>query len=124
MPQAVWAWLADAVVLLHLAFVAFATLGGFLAWRWRAVLIAHVPALVWAVWIAATGNICPLTPLENRLRILGGDDGYESGFIEHYLLPLLYPVGITRETQGLLGIALIAVNIAAYLGLMYRMRRR
>ena len=124
MAQGLWGLLADAVVLLHLAFVAFAVIGGVLAWRWRGVLWAHVPALAWAVWIEATGNICPLTPLENHLRALAGESGYQSGFIEHYIVPLLYPAGLTRQTQWLLGAALLAVNAVAYAGLLRRARRR
>lgn len=116
--------LADAVVLLHLAFVAFAVGGGFLAWRWPRVLWLHVPALLWATWIELSGGICPLTPLENVLRRRAGEQGYEVGFIEHYLLPLLYPIGLTRETQWILAAGLIAVNVVAYAVIIRRARER
>lgn len=116
--------LADAVAVLHLAFVAFAVGGGFLVWRWRGVLWLHLPALAWGTWIELAGGICPLTPLENRLRDLAGERGYESGFIEYYLLPLLYPVGLTRDTQWLLAAGLVAVNVLAYSVIIRRARRR
>jgi hypothetical protein len=117
-----WGIAADAVVVLHLAFIVFAALGAFLALHWRGVLWLHVPAFAWAAWIAATGSICPLTPLENELRRRGGEAGYEIGFIEHYILPLLYPVGLTRETQWVLGLLLLALNGIAY-ALLARRRR-
>lgn len=116
--------LADAVVVLHLAFVAFAVGGGFLAWRWPRLLWLHVPALAWAAWIELSGGICPLTPLENALRHHAGEQGYAVGFIEHYLHPLLYPIGLTRETQWLLAAGLLAVNVLAYTVIIHRARRR
>lgn len=109
-----YALLADAVVLLHLAFVAFAVAGGFLAWRWQRLLWLHVPVLAWAAWIELSGGVCPLTPLENALRRRAGESGYSVGFIEHYLLPLLYPVGLTRETQWVLAAGLLVINVVAY----------
>ena len=112
--------LADAVVLVHLAFVLFVVLGGFLAWRWRKVVYLHLPALAWGIWIEASGGICPLTPLENRLRLLGGEAGYSGSFIEHYILPLLYPLQLTRQTQWVLLAALLAVNLVAYASLILR----
>src|SRR5256885_6554384 len=95
--------LADGVVLLHAAFVAFVMLGGFLAWRWRAVLWAHVPAALWGAAIEYAGWICPLTPLENGLRARAGLEGYRGGVVEHYAIPPLYPAGLTRPTQAGLG---------------------
>ncbi|MGD8699270.1 MAG: DUF2784 domain-containing protein, partial [Gemmatimonadales bacterium] len=95
--------LADLVVLVHLAFVVFAVAGAVLVLRWRWVLWLHLPAVVWAALIEFAGWICPLTPLENRLRILSGGAGYRGGFIEHYLLPILYPSGLTRGVQVMLG---------------------
>ena len=118
-----WRLLADAVVLLHLLFVAFAVAGGLLAFRWRWVPLAHLPALGWAAFVEFTGRICPLTPLENTLRAAGGDAGYTGGFIEHYLLPVLYPAALTRELQWTLGAGLVAFNAVAYL-LVWRSRRR
>jgi hypothetical protein len=112
--------LADAVLVLHLAFVAFAVAGGLLAWRWRWMPWLHLPALAWAATVEFTGWICPLTPLENSLRAAGGQAGYSGGFIEHYLLPLLYPAALTPGLQVLLGAALLAFNAAVYLLLWWR----
>jgi hypothetical protein len=114
---------AELVVLLHLAFILFAALGGLLALRWRGVVWGHVPAVVWAALIEFQGWLCPLTPLENRLREAGGAGPYETGFIEHYLLPIIYPAGLTRETQLLLGVALLALNAAIYAMIIVRSRR-
>ena len=115
--------LADAVLLLHLAFVAFAVLGGLLALRWRWIPWLHLPALAWAAFVEFSGRICPLTPLENALRRAGGAAGYEGGFVEHYVLPLLYPPGLTPEMQWMLGGVLLLVNVVAY-GVVWRVRRR
>jgi hypothetical protein len=117
------ALLADAVVVLHLAFIAFAALGGFLVWRWRRAIFLHLPALAWATYIGVTGNLCPLTPLENRLREQAGEAGYTGGFIEHYILPVLYPIGLTRQTQWILAAILVALNVVAYRGVIVRRRR-
>lgn len=118
-----WRILADVVVVFHLLFVLFALFGGFLALRWRWMPLAHLPALAWGVWIEVSGGICPLTPLENRLRAAGGEAGYHGGFVEHYLLPVLYPAGLTRELQWTLAAILLLVNAIAYL-LVWRRRRR
>ena len=115
--------LADAVLLLHLLFVAFVVAGGLLAWRWRWMPWLHLPALAWAAWIEFSGSICPLTPLENALRRAGGEAGYPGGFIEHYLLPLLYPAALTRELQWTLGAGLLLFNAAVYLLWWWRRRR-
>jgi hypothetical protein len=116
--------LADAVLVLHLVFVAFAVAGGLLALRWRWLPLLHLPALAWAVTVEFTGWICPLTPLENHLRQAGGAAGYSGGFVEHYLLPLLYPAALTRELQWLLGGGLLAFNLVVYALLLLRRRHR
>jgi hypothetical protein len=109
-----WRLLADLTVGVHGAFIAFVVLGGFIvAWR-RWFVWLHVPAVVWAIWIEFAGGICPLTPLENRFRDLAGQEGYEGGFIAHYLTPLIYPEGLTREMQYALGAFVFAVNVVAY----------
>jgi len=118
-----WKFLADGVVLLHLCFVTFAVLGGYLAWRYAYVALLHLPALLWALWIELSGAICPLTPLENRYRQLAGEAGYSGGFIEHYALPVLYPLGLTRHIQWLLAVLLIVANGVAYGVLLVRTRR-
>ena len=106
--------LADLVVILHLAFVAFALFGGLLALKWKRIVWLHVPAALWAAAIEFGGWVCPLTPLEIWLRGQGGELGYRSDFIEHYILPLLYPATLTREVQFVLGVVVLAVNIAGY----------
>lgn len=115
--------LGDAVVVVHLLFIVFAVLGGLLVlWRpWIAWL--HVPAMVWAAYIEFAGGICPLTPLENHYRRLGGEAGYSGGFIEQYITPMIYPEGLTREIQIVLGVVVIGVNLLVY-GLLFRKLRR
>jgi hypothetical protein len=107
--------LADTVLVLHLAFVLFAVGGGLLVLYRRSVAWLHVPAAAWAGLISLAGWICPLTPLENHLRHLGGQAGYAGGFIEHYLLSVLYPEGLTRGVQVALGAAVLVLNLVVYL---------
>ncbi|MEW5981177.1 MAG: DUF2784 domain-containing protein [Acidobacteriota bacterium] len=117
-----WArWLADGLVVLHLAFVAFVVLGGLAAWRWRPVAYLHVPAALWGVWIELSGGVCPLTPFENRLRVFSGQMSYEGDFVQRYLMPVVYPTGLTREIQIALGVAVIVLNVTLY-ALMVRRR--
>jgi hypothetical protein len=106
--------LADVVLLIHFAFVIFTVSGALLAYRWRWVIALHLPAALWAAYIEFSGGICPLTPLENSLRVKSGAAGYAGGFIGHYLLPILYPAGLTRDTQIMLGIAVLIINLAIY----------
>lgn len=116
--------LADLVVVLHLLFILFGLFGGLLGlWRGWALLL-HLPAAVWIACIEFTGWICPLTPLENELRIAGGAAGYHGGFIEHYLIPVIYPQGLTSKIQTALGMVAIGINIAIYAFVLYRWRRR
>ena len=115
--------LADAVLLFHLLFVAFAVAGGLLALRWRWMPWLHLPAVAWAALVEFNGWICPLTPLENQLRAAGGAAGYSGGFIEHYLLPLLYPAALTPQLQWWLGGGLLAFNAVVYLVCYLRPRR-
>jgi hypothetical protein len=107
-------FLAGAVVVVHLGFVLFVVLGGLLVWRWRRLAWAHLPAVAWGVWIELSGGICPLTPLENELRRRGGEAGYSGGFVEHYLLPLLYPEDLSRGVQAALAAVVVALNAAVY----------
>ena len=115
--------LADLVVVLHLAFVLFTVLGGLLAHRWRWVPWVHVPASAWGAFVEITGRVCPLTPLENRLRGAAGGFAYEGDFIEHYLAPIVYPSGLTREIQLALATLLVIVNGAIYTTLWRRRTR-
>ena len=108
-------FLADLVLILHLLFVAFVVLGGLLALRYRWAPWLHVPCLAWGATVEFTGWICPLTPLENQLRRAGGEAGYSGSFIEHYLLPVLYPDALTRDTQFVLGAALVLINAVVYI---------
>ncbi len=115
--------LADLVVGIHVLFVAFVILGGLLVLRWPKVAYLHLPAAVWGVVIEFAGWVCPLTPLEKSLRRQAGEAGYSAGFVEHYLLPLLYPSALTREIQILLGILVLTVNVAIY-AYVFRKRKR
>jgi hypothetical protein len=115
--------LADAVVLVHGLFIAFVVAGAALLWRWPRLVWLHLPAVLWGAYAEFSGAICPLTPLENRLRALAGEAGYAQGFVEHYLLPLIYPQALTHEVQLVLGIAVVAVNALLY-ALWLRPRRR
>ena len=115
---------ADAIVVLHLAFVIFVVAGGLLAFKWRRVAWLHLPAVVWAVLLEFSGWMCPLTPLELKLRASGGQAGYGGGFIEHYILPVLYPAELDNMTQAAIGSLVIAINIAVYGCLLRRLRNR
>ena len=115
---------ADAVVALHLAFVVFAAVGGLLAWRRLAYAWVHLPALAWAAYVEFSGTICPLTPLENLLRVRAGEAGYAGSFVEHYLMPVLYPAGLTPDAQKWIGAALVALNVAIYAVALARARPR
>lgn len=115
--------LADALLVLHGLFILFVLLGGALVWRWPRLAWLHLPAVAWAAWVAWAGWICPLTPLENELRRAAGQAGYEGGFIEHYLLGMIYPEGLTRGVQVGLGIGVAVLNLTVY-ALLMRARRR
>jgi len=117
-----WRILADLLVVLHLAFAAFVVFGGFLAWKWRWAIFAHVPALAWGFWVEISGQSCPLTPLENHFRHLAGEAGSQGGFLDHYLVPILYPPGLTRPDQWVLAVLLLGITIVAY-GVLLRPHR-
>ena len=116
--------LADVIVVLHLAFVVFVVLGALLVARWPRLAWLHLPAAAWGAWVEFAGKVCPLTPLENRLRAQGGVPAYTSDFIEHYFIPLLYPASLTRELQWLLGGVVVLVNALVYASLLRRRFRR
>jgi len=115
--------LADSVVVLHVAFVVFVLLGGLLVGRWPRIAWAHLPAAAWGAWVEFAGWVCPLTPLENWLRQQGGGPGYSSSFVEHYLVPLLYPASLTREFQWSLGAVVLVLNATLYLAVLRRRAR-
>jgi hypothetical protein len=105
---------ADLFVVVHLLFIFFVVLGGFLAWRWRWLPWIHVPAALWGMLIELANWGCPLTPLEDSLRRQAGQAGFEGGFIEHYLLPIVYPGPLTRTVQVALGVLVLLLNAVAY----------
>jgi hypothetical protein len=117
---------ADFVVGVHFLFIVFVVGGGFLAWRWPGLRWVHVPVAIWGALIEFAGWICPLTPLENAMRRAAGESGYSGGFIEHYIIPVVYPAGLTPAIQVALGIAVLVVNGVAYgvPALRRRARRR
>lgn len=115
---------ADATLILHLAFILFVVLGAVLAARWRWMPLLHLPAAAWGVYVELAGAFCPLTALENRLLVLAGQSGYRGGFVEHYLLPVIYPAGLTREIQQLLAATVVLLNVVLYAWLIRRRRRR
>ena len=106
--------LADVVLVVHLGFVLFVVAGAFLILRWPRAVWVHIPAAIWGVLVEWSGWVCPLTPLENWLRREGGAAGYAGGFVEHYLVPVLYPASLTRSVQVLLGATVLVVNLIAY----------
>ena len=114
--------LADLVVVLHFGFVLFVVFGGLLALRWPRAAWFHLPAAVWGAGIEFLQGICPLTPLENHLRHLGGEGGYAGGFVERYVLPVMYPDGLSRGVQLGLGTFVIVFNLAVYSLLFLRRR--
>ena len=110
--------LADLVLVVHFLFIAFVVAGGFAAVRWPRLAWAHIPCFAWGALIEFAGWICPLTPLENDLRVASGQAGYSGGFIERYLLPIIYPGALTREIQVWLGLSVLALNAVAYAWLL------
>ena len=115
--------LADVVVVAHFALLALVTPGSLLPLRCKRAPWLHVPAPVWCSWVELTGRMCPLTPLENRLRHAAGAGAYACGLIQHYLLPIIYPAGLTHPMQIALGVALILGNVAIYVWIVRRWRR-
>ena len=111
--------LADFLVILHLTFIGFVLLGGLLVYRWKWVCLLHLPAVTWGALIEFQGWICPLTPLEQKFRFLAGQSGYTGGFIEHYLIPIIYPSGLTRTVQISIGLFVIILNLAIYGWVLY-----
>ena len=112
--QIVYPVLADLVVLVHLGFVVFVVLGGLLVMKWPGLIWFHLAAVFWGIAIELSGWICPLTPLENWLRHKGGEENYQFDFVARYLLPMLYPQGLTRGSQIVLGALALVVNVAIY----------
>ena len=119
-----WRFLADLILVVHAAFVAFVILGGLAVLRWPAMAWVHLPAVAWGAAIVFGGWICPLTPLEVALRQRGGEAGYSGSFIEHYVTPVLYPDGLTHSMQVVLGLTVLAVNGCVYFQAWQRRSKR
>ena len=115
--------LADAVLIVHLAFIVFVALGGLLVLHWPRLAWLHLPAIAWGAWIEFSGWICPLTPLEVGLRERSGEATYTGGFIEHYITRLIYPEGLDRRHQIVLGVFVLVLNAGIYAWLLWRRRR-
>jgi hypothetical protein len=115
--------LADLVLILHFGFLAFVVAGGSVVLRWPKAAWLHLPAVFWGALTEFSGWICPLTPLENTLRHRAGESGYTGGFIAHYITRVLYPEGLTRGIQIVLGVLVLALNGAIYTMLLVRVRR-
>jgi hypothetical protein len=115
--------LADIIVLIHLLFIIFVVSGGLLGFYKKWTVWVHIPAAVWGALVELTGWFCPLTPLENRFRISGGAVGYEGSFVEQYIIPLIYPENLTRNTQIAMGISVIVINAVIYFFLIKRYRK-
>jgi len=124
MSSTLYLLLAELTVLLHFLFVVFVTVGALLLLRWPKLIYLHLPALFWGIYIQFSGGFCPLTPLEKTFRQLAGLQMYEGGFINHYLIPIIYPPGLTYEMQIMIGIGLIILNVLIYAFFIYRQRHR
>jgi hypothetical protein len=115
--------IADFLVIIHLAFICFVVFGGILVMRWKWVGLIHLPAAIWGALIEFQGWVCPLTPLEQLYRHLAGQSGYSGGFIEHYLIPLIYPTGLNHPIQIVIGLFVIAINLTIYGRWLYALRQ-
>jgi len=116
--------LTDLVIIIHALFILFAVLGGLSLIARRYLIVVHLPAAIWASLMGFMGWTCPLTPLENYLRNAAGTEGYTGGFVEHYLMPVIYPIGITVNIQIILGICVVVLNICIYIFVYHKHRVR
>ena len=114
---------ADLTLLVHFAFILFVVGGALLVLRWPVFAWLHLPAAIWGAWIEISGGLCPLTTLENRFRLAAGQEGYEESFVEHYLMPVIYPGGLTRGMQLWLAAGVVTVNVVLYGYLLLRRRK-
>ncbi len=111
---------ADTLMLIHLAFIVFVVLGGLLVWRWGWLAWVHLPTVLWGAYVELAHKQCPLTPWEQSLRAMAGESGYSGGFIDHYLMPLIYPQGLTADISIALGLAVLLINSLVYALLIWR----
>ena len=114
---------ADLVLALHLGFILFVILGGLLVLRFPRIAYLHIPAAFWGAFVEISGRICPLTTWENDFRRSAGESGYAESFVEHYLVPIIYPAGLTRGAQMALAGVVIVTNIVIYGWLVYRWKK-
>ncbi|MDP9939436.1 DUF2784 domain-containing protein [Ectopseudomonas alcaliphila] len=119
-----WRLAADALVVIHLGFILFVLLGGLLLLLWPRLIWLHLPAVAWGIVVECLHLGCPLTPWENQMRGMAGQAGYDGGFIEHYLIPLIYPAGLTPQIQIWLGAIVVLVNLTVYAWLIWRWRNK
>jgi hypothetical protein len=112
--ESLYGFFAGVVIVMHFLFIAFVATGGLLVWRWPRLAWLHIPAAIWGVVVEMTGWFCPLTPLENHLRQLAGGSSYSGGFVEQYLIPVIYPANLTASTQYILGGLVIVINVVVY----------
>jgi hypothetical protein len=117
-------WAADAVVVFHLLFILFVLLGGLIVIRKPWLALVHLPAMAWGAMVEFLHLYCPLTPLENALRLRTGGQGYDGGFVEHYLIPLIYPAALTPQIQLWLGGIVLLINVSVYSLVLLRCMRR
>lgn len=115
--------LLNSVILLHFAFIVFVVLGALLVMKWRWLLLPHMTAVGWGIYIEVSHGICPLTHYEMYFRQQANIAGYPGGFIEHYLYPIIYPAGLTADIQITLAIAVVLINLLLYSGLIWRYLR-
>ena len=120
----IYSFLADLLVVFHLVFILYVIAGALLIFKWPKTLWFHLPSCFWGMTVEFTGWICPLTPWEIRLRRLAGEEGYSGSFIEHYLIPIIYPSGLTRAVQMLLGGTVLIVNLSLYTLILIKRRNR
>ena len=119
----IYQYAADALVLIHLLFILFVIFGGILVFKWHWLAWLHIPAALWGSVVVTAGWICPLTPFENQLRQSAGNEGYSGTFIEHYVIPVIYPSGLNREIFIAMGIGMFLVNLAIYFILIRRKKK-
>ena len=120
----IYSFLADLLVVFHQVFILYVIAGALLFIKWAKTLWLHLPSCFWGMTVEYTGWICPLTPWEIQLRRLAGEEGYTGSFIEHYLIPIIYPIGLTREVQMLLGGTVLIVNLSLYTLILIKRRKR
>ena len=118
----IYRFLADSVLIVHLLFIGFVIFGGLAALRSPWIALVHIPAACWGAYIELVGGLCPLTVIEVGFRRMAGEAGYSGSFVEHYLLPIIYPAGLTRDIQLWLAGFVILINVAIYSRLGYRVR--